>query len=166
MKTFADNEGRTWLIAINVRAVKLCRALVDVDLYGLAGDGFAGLGRLLGNPVQFVDALFVLCQAQCKERGLSDEDFGAALGGDSLQRAADAFVEELIDFFPDPRVRTGLKKVMELSRTVQTKLLEEMETRAASVDADSIARQLIASSGSSPASLESIPNRSPSENSI
>ena len=105
MKAFQDNAKRTWLVTINVAAVKRCRALVGVDLYGLVGGGFEALKSLLADPVQLVDTLYVLCKAEADRQGITDEAFAEALGGDALDAATQAFVEELVDFFPDPRVR-------------------------------------------------------------
>jgi hypothetical protein len=171
MHTFNDNANppKTWTVEINVQAVKRCRALVGVDLYGLVGDGLAGLGKLLGDPVQLVDVLFVICKDEADGRKLTDEDFGRAMRGDAVQAAADAFLEELADFFPDARIRAGLAKVIQASRTLRDRTItlatEEADRKLASLDYDSEARRLIASSGSSPASSASTPDRSPSASS-
>lgn len=162
MKTFKDNAGRTWTVAVNVAAVKRCRALVGVDLYGLVDDGFAGLGKLLNDPVTLVDVLYVLCKDEADKQGITDEDFGRAMAGDALGAAADAFVEEFTDFFPDPRVRAGLKGVVEKGRAVAALVLEESARRIERVDPASEARRLTASSGGAPASSASTPGRSPS----
>ena len=47
MRTFTDNAGRTWTVAINVAAVKRVRGLIKVDLYKLVDDGFQSLGFLV-----------------------------------------------------------------------------------------------------------------------
>lgn len=163
MKTFIDNSGRPWVFSINVAAAKRCRALVGVDLYKLATDSMRPLGELLSDPITLVDVLYVLCKEQADAQNVSDEDFGRAMGGDSILRAVKAFQEELIDFFPDPRVRAGLKKVMEASRILADHLMTNVENATASFDLPSIARELSESSGDSPASSESTPDPSPSE---
>jgi hypothetical protein len=164
MKSFTDTAGRKWLIEIHVAAVKKVRALVDVDLFGLASDGFKPLAELLQDPVKLVDVLYVLCMKHANEQNISDEDFGSSLGGDTLQGASEAFVDELIDFFPDPRIRTGIRKVVELGRNIREEALREMEVRTKEIDLDSEVRKLTGSSGSLPASSESIPDLSPSAN--
>lgn len=157
MKAFKDNAGRTWLVSINVAAVKRCRALCDVDLYGLVDDKFEGLSRLLGDPVSLVDVLYCLCKDEADKLGITDEDFGRGMGGDSLAVASDAFLEELTDFFPDPRVRAGLRKVLAAGRTVRDRLLDHLDLKLDGIDPDAEARRLIASSGNSPASSASTP---------
>jgi hypothetical protein len=157
VKAFRDNAGREWLVSINVAAVKRCRDLAGTDLYGLVQDRFKGLADLMGDPVRLVDVLYVLCRDEATQRGITDEDFGRAMAGDAITAATDAFLVELTDFFPDPRVRAGLQKVFSLSRTVADQMMTAMTDQIATIDPDTIARQLIASSGSLPASSGSTP---------
>lgn len=165
MKTFKDNENRTWTIAIHVTAVKKCRALVGVDLLGLLAEGFAGLNALLGDTVLLVDALYVLCQAEADARGVKDEDFGRALWGDPLGHATDAFIEELIDFFPDAAKRAALRAVFEKGRRVTERVIEMATAKVNRIDVDSEVKALMKSSGASPESSGSTPGPSPSESS-
>lgn len=164
MHTFKDNSDRVWTLSINVNAVKRCRALVSVDLYGLITDGFKGLGELLGDPPKFVDVLYVLCMDEANKRDVSDDVFGQSMGGDTLELAADAFTDELINFSP-PRLRPGLKKVVAASKALTERMTAILEERIDQLDLASIADRLTGSSGNSPASSESTQDRSPSENS-
>ena len=163
MQRFVDNAGRTWVIQINVAAVKRVRGLLDVDLYKLVDDRFAGLKALISDPVQLIDVVYVLCKAEADAQGISDEQFGTGFSGDTLHAASQAFLSELIDFFPDPRVRAGIRRVIELTRTVNVHMMDEMEASLSQVDPMAVARRLIASSGTAPGSLESTPDLLPFE---
>jgi len=165
MRSFTDNLGRAWTVTINVAAIKRVRGLVNVDLYKLVDDGFKPLAALVSDPVQLADVLYCLCKDEADAKQISDEDFGRALAGDAITLAADAFVEELIDFFPDARARTSLKNVLAAGRTVRDKLLDHAEAMIATFDPEAEANRLIASYGNSPASSASTPARSPSANS-
>lgn len=169
MRTFQDNAGRTWLVGVNVTAVKRARALVGVDLYAVVAGGPETLNGLLGDIVKVVDVLYVVCQDQADKEEVSDEDFGRALGGDALQHAADALVGAIIDFFPQPRVRDALRKVAEADRAVKEKVLALTEERLARIDvaaeAESALRRWSAPSTSARASPASTPAPSPSANS-
>jgi hypothetical protein len=165
MHSFVDNAGRTWVIAINVAAVKRVRGLVGIDLYSLIDDGFKPLSELVADPVRLADVLYCLCKDEADARNISDEDFGRALYGDVITLAADAFVEELVDFFPDARARTSLKKVLAAGRKMRDRLLDHAETMIAGIDPDAEAQKLIASFGSSPGSSGSTPSHSPSPSS-
>lgn len=165
MRTFKDTAGRTWTIQINVNAVKACRALAGVDLVGLFDPKLDGLSELLADPVRLVDTLYVLCKAEADKASVSDEDFGRAMGGDALDHASRAFLDELVDFFPDPRRRETIKKILTASRALQERMMEETEKEVDAIDVDSIVRKLIGSSGDSPGSSGSTPDPSPSGNS-
>lgn len=165
MRTFADNAGRTWTVAINVAAQKRVRGLLKVDLYKLVDEGFKPLAALVSDPVQLADVLFCLCKEEADAKGITDEDFGRALGGDAINHAAEAFVEELFDFFPDARARAGLRKMKAAGTKVKDRLLDHAEKLIDQIDPEREANGLIASFGSSPASSASTPAPSPSANS-
>jgi hypothetical protein len=124
-----------------------------------------GLGELLGDLVRFIDVLYCLCREEAEARNVSDEDFGRAMFGDALHQAMDAFVEELIDFFPDPKVRQNLRTIITEARKVRKRMLDRAEQVLASFDADREANRLLRSFGIAPASSASIPDLSPSGNS-
>jgi hypothetical protein len=162
MHTFTDNAGRTWTVAINVAAVKRVRGLVGIDLYKLVDEGFKPLAALIADPVELADVLYCLCKDEADAKNVTDEDFGRALAGDAITLAADAFVEELIDFFPDARARASLRKVVTAGKKVRDKLLDHAETLIEKLDPEREANGLIASFGSSRASSASTPAPSPS----
>jgi len=155
---WVTTRGREWIITIHTTAVKRCRALVDVDLYGLVDEGFKGLGKLFSDPVKFVDTIYVLCKDEADARGISDEDFGRAMAGDAIGNANAAFCEELADFFPDPRIRAGLRKVIDATRKVTDSLMKDMERQIENIDTEVVAKKLIALSGNSRESSASTPD--------
>lgn len=165
MHTFCDNAGRVWSVEVNYSSIKACRGLLGVDLLGLLDDDFAGLAKLTADAIGLIDVLYVLCRDEAAKLGVTDEDFGRALRGDALEHAADAFLADLADFFPNPRVRAGLTAVIAKGRSVRDLMLDHAETLLAAVDPASEARRLIASSGGSPAPSASTPGPSPSANS-
>lgn len=148
VRTFKDNAGRTWTLAVNVHAIKVIKGLIGLDLYALVDGGFEGLGKLIGDPVRLVDVLFVLCKDEADRLGVSDEDFGRGMGGDSLARATDAFLAEYTDFFPDPRVRAGLAKVIEKARALEGMMWTRAEAGLDRIDLEAVAAKLSGSSGS------------------
>jgi len=152
MHSFVDNSRRTWEVAINVAAVKRIRGLLGIDLYALVDDGFKSLSKLVSDPVSLADVLYCLCKDQADKQTISDEDFGRALAGDAITQAADAFVEELIDFFPDARARASLRKAIEAGKTVRDKVLSHAEKILDSIDPETEAKKWISSSGTWPES--------------
>lgn len=116
MKTFNDESGRTWEIAINVDCIKRVRALLDVDLL-TAVDGDM-VPRLTADPILLCDVLYAIIKPQADKLGVSDEDFGRAMAGDAIDHATEAMLAELVNFFP-PRRRAPLAKAMETFAATQ-----------------------------------------------
>lgn len=122
MQTFKDTQSREWKVEINLEQIKLVRSLAKVDLYNLFGDEAK---RLFADPVMLVDTLFVLCKQQASERNMTDIDFGRGFSGQVLEDAANALLEEVLNFFPQSR-----QKLMRAMTNKSMKLAEEMQTSA------------------------------------
>lgn len=123
MASFRDHEGRLWEVAIRIAEVRRVKSMLSIDLTKLIDDKLKGLGELIADPCAFADVLYVVCKPQLDAAGVSDTQFGEAFGGDTLERAVNAFVEALFDFFPNPTVRQSLKTILKKSQTVAEKCL-------------------------------------------
>jgi hypothetical protein len=160
MKTFTDNAGRTWTLAINVDVLKRVRGLVDVNLLDIL-DGKL-IERLYRDPVLLCDVVYAVCKPEADARSVSDEDFGRAMAGDAIEQATKALLEDLVLFSPSPRDRANLQRVLETTWRVMDKARDLVEARLATVDAEQIVAQALAtsgtSSGSAPGSSASSPD--------
>ncbi len=161
MKTFTDNAGRSWTVAVNVDAIKRVRGLVGVDLLEVL-DGSL-IERLVRDPVLLCDVVYAVCKPQADERGVSDEDFGRAMAGDAIEHATKALLEELVGFSPNPRDRAALRRVIETTWKVMERARDLVEQRIESGELEQIAERALeragGSSGSAPESSASIPDR-------
>ncbi|MBP9032317.1 MAG: hypothetical protein KBG29_00400 [Pseudomonadales bacterium] len=155
MKTFADNAGRTWTIAINVDVLKRVRGLVDVNLLDII-DGKL-IERLYRDPVLLCDVVYAVCKPEADARNVSDEDFGRAMAGDAIEQATKVLLEELVLFSPSPRDRANLQRVLETTWRVMDKARDLVEARLATVDAEQIVVQALATSGTSSGSAPGLP---------
>lgn len=145
MKIFRDALDRDWQIAVNVGTLKQVRDLLGgLWLPDLVNEKCKPLGELLSDDCRLVDVLCALCRPQLKALDVSDEEFAAGFAGDALDRAADAFLEEFIGFFREPRVREALKKVRETANLVRADLHQEMDQVLQTIDARAIANKALA----------------------
>jgi len=160
MKTFSDNTGRSWMLTVNVGAVKRVKALIGVDLLE-AVEGKL-IERLASDPVLLCDVVYALCKPQADQLNVSDEDFGRSMAGDAIDNATSAMLEELVDFFPHRR-RALLAKAVGKFRTLEQTVLTAAETRLDALDVDEMVKQMLAQhggpSGTSPASSGATPAR-------
>jgi len=125
MHSFTDTTNRTWTISITVDAVKRVRDLLEEDLL----DVQQILERLMVDPVLLCDVIYVVCKPQADAEGVSDEDFARAMAGDTIARAKQALVEDLVDFFPDPKDRENLRMAIEQFNTMALRARDLVKAR-------------------------------------
>jgi hypothetical protein len=138
---FTDADGRTWTVVLNVALTKKVRQATGVDPYRLADDALKPLGALLADPILLVDVLYLLCGAE--GAGVPEESFGGAISGDVIQAAANAFVEALVDFFPDPAKRAALRNVLDKGRKLERLLRDRGVKDLADLDPEKLAAKLL-----------------------
>ncbi len=139
---WTDNEGRDWLLAINVANAKQVRDLVAFDLTQILERKDALL-ELLGDDFRLVDVLYVLHAKQVAERFGAAPDgedlesyrqrtFAEALAGDAIEAATSAFLGALIDFFPNRRRRllaAALAKVNQTQEALANRALTKIDSQ-------------------------------------
>lgn len=99
MRTFTDNAGRSWTVAITIGSAKRVRDLAGVDLLDLQAGDPPLLARLGFDIALVCDVVYAVVQPQAEEREVSDREFGEALGGGAALAAQMALCEDLADFF-------------------------------------------------------------------
>jgi len=162
MHAFSDALARTWEISINVATVRRVRALTGVDLPGLFGDEMRGLAALLSDPVKLVDVLWVLIGRQAVAAAVNEESFAEGLLGDTLRAATEAFLEELVDFFPEAGRRAALREVLakgkEVAAALTTRARQTVQSLSPQQIADLLASRSKLLSGPAPASSAFTPD--------
>ena len=166
MRQFTDTKERVWDVELNVRQMKRVRDILGIDLVNVIQAGKDGavatdtLDRVANDPILLVDILWVLCEGQAKAAGVTDDDFGSSLAGDSISDATRAFLDELVDFFPGAR-RLFLKKAVDLARKYETENLEVLEKALASPEFEERLKTSLQPPAASRESAESTPAPSP-----
>ena len=159
MRTFKDNAGRTWGVTLNVLQMKRIRAHLGIDLVNVITLDAGGkvkvdlVDRIANDPCLLVDILWVCVEDEAKAAGVTDEEFGRSLAGESIEEATRAFLDELVDFFPGAK-RLFLKKAVELSRKFGGEMTEALGKALEDPELERRVEESMRSSASSPASLE------------
>ncbi len=166
MRKFTDNEGREWILELNVFAIKRVRDLAEVDLLDVK-DGKV-FETLLSDPITLCNVIYVICKPEADAKEISDEDFGRSMAGDAIENATTALLEELTDFFPNPSRRAVLRKALEKLKGLESLMIETADKVMDDPRMEQEMRKAIESVvgksfGNSPESSESIPEPSPSE---
>jgi hypothetical protein len=146
MHTFSDTQGRPWTITLNVDAIRRVRSVLNINLL----EAIEGklLERLITDPVLLCDILFVVIQPQAITHGISDEDFGRSLGGDVLDVATTALLEELVDFFPSAK-RTVFRKALAKLKQLEILAIETATQRLESSELEERMKTALASTSGS-----------------
>lgn len=121
MKTFTDCMGRTWTVTINVGTIKRVKTMLGINLLEAITDDLAE--KLKNDVCMLVDVLYVICKNEADAKNITDENFGEAMAGDALENATNAFLDELIDFFPAEK-KMILRKAINKLNQAEKKALE------------------------------------------
>lgn len=166
MRQFTDTKERVWDVELNVRQMKRVRDVLGIDLVNVIQAGKDGavatdtLDRVANDPILLVDILWVLCEGQAKAAGVTDDDFGSSLAGDSISDATRAFLDELVDFFPGAR-RLFLKKAVDLARKYETENAAMLEKALNSPEFEERLKTSLRPPAASRGSAASTPDPSP-----
>ena len=127
-------------------AIRRVRSVLNINLL----EAIEGklLERLITDPVLLCDILFVVIQPEAIAKGISDEDFGRSLGGDVLDVAATALLEELVDFFPNAK-RTVFRKALTKLKHLETLAIETATQRLESPELEERMKNALASTSGS-----------------
>jgi len=159
MKTFTDTAGRTWTIALTIDAAKRVKGLLDVNLLELESGDPPLLTRLGSDVILLCDVIFALVKPQADQQGVTDEQFGAALGGEAILGAQTALYEELVHFFRGLG-RNDLAKAVEAQRRMIDLAVSRIETRIDKLDLEAAIESTRGESSTNwPASAASTPDR-------
>ena len=166
MKTFTDAKERSWEIELNIRQMKRVRDTLGIDLVNVIQTNKDGtiatdtLDRVANDPILLCDILWVLCEGQAKAAGVTDDDFGSSLAGDSIESAKRAFLDELFDFFPGAR-RMILRKAVCLARKYEAESAAAVAEALESPEFEERMKTLLSPPGGSRESSESTRTPSP-----
>jgi hypothetical protein len=159
MKCFKDNQNRNWTIVVNVAAVKRVRSLLEINLLDVVKldeknrPNVDLLEQLASDPVLLCDVIYCICKPEADAQNISDEDFGMAMGGDAIEHATTALLEELVDFFPEAK-RLVLRKLMnaggKVKHQMEKALKLELDNPQLDKELEKQVTQYITSSTSSP----------------
>lgn len=164
MKSFKDRNGKDWQIDITVDDAKRLRDRLGLNLYKLVENDCEGLTRLMSDPIDLVDAIYVLCETQAAADKIDDVAFGRSLAGSSLYDAGTAFKGAFFDFFPDRKIAASLQQLDRKGTEAMEILLQEANLELDKLTPQSMAAILKKKFGLVPESSESIQENLPSAN--
>lgn len=125
MKIWKDAEGHTYETKITVAEIRDVKTELGINLMDIATGDL--LQKISEDVILLCDILYVINRSQAKAFGIDDAQFGRNLYGDALEEATHAFMEEMINFFPNQRTRQLLTKAMTKGQERMDKALDLAE---------------------------------------
>lgn len=165
MRAFQDDLGRTWEVTIDFAVVQRVKGLTGLNVLTLVESDARPLAELMADPLALFDVIYAICKPAAEGAGVSYDDFGRGFRADAIERATAAFHDEYADFFPQPLIRAGLRKMAEARGRLHARATEQGMANLAAIDLERLVSESIASSGGGPASSASTPGPSPSASS-
>lgn len=84
-------------------------------------------GRLILKHMEhLVNVIYILCEEQCVERGISDKEFGEMMGSGLFGNAYAALMEEVVNFIPDSERREMFRMLLILADGKQAGVLRNL----------------------------------------
>lgn len=167
MRTFRDRDGREWQIDLTLGALMRIKASTGLDMLDLQPSKAGRVDvfdRLSTDPVTLADTLCAICRPQLDARSLTDSQFADALGGEAIDTALIALIEEWADFFRR-RGAEAKAKLLAVTVGVMRKMTERMNTSLVGLDEAKAVDSILTSMRTNSRELsESTPVGSPSAN--
>lgn len=179
-KTFTDDAGRQWTVAITFGTLKRVKALCGLSFDDLIatpkskGDADAAakpLRDLMDDSGRFSEVLYAILKPDADAAGLSSSQFDDGFQGAATEAAQAAFLQALYDFFPKAPKKMMVKgliedaKGMRILETQARKRIAELETttneQMIAMMNQTIDEVLRKSAIATPVSSASTPARSP-----
>lgn len=159
MQVFKDKNQTPWELELTAGSVLRIKAHCQIDLGNIISfsgdDKKEGTLDRLGNDVALLcSVLWLLCEKQAESKNLDQAGFFDLLDGDAVEAAADALIDEIINF-SRPAQRKVLRKLRELSREAEKNMEKSLETILESPEFEKELNGTLSDlSGSLPASSE------------
>lgn len=155
MSSFRTTDGRQFLVPVNYLTVKRVRDLCGVNVLDILGPG-ERLASFLSDDVKLLEVLCAVVRPQLKELDWSDDQFFSVVDGEVIRGATEALIDEVANFFPEPR-KGLVKKVIAKVRSAA----QEMQTRQIAAAEEAIRKADFSAALRTPGSSDSILPASP-----
>jgi hypothetical protein len=126
MAKFKTIDGQEWVIDVTYLTVKRVRDLCAVNLLDICNLDKGALSGWVADDLKVIEVICAVVRPQLAAADMSDEDFFAACDGGVLKEAVERLVDQVSDFFHEPR-KGLVKKVVAKLRETERKMEAQAE---------------------------------------
>lgn len=138
---WTDKEGRDWSTAISVATIKRVKELAGVLLTDAADTDL--VERLYSDVMLLCDVLYAVSMPQAEQRDITSSQFGELLVGDTIDRACESLMVDLIDFFPSGR-RPIVTRIVAAARRLTEEKVKLVDQKMSDQQVESMIRRMVA----------------------
>jgi len=137
MKTFKDNAGHDWNIALNIGTAMLVKDRLAIDLLQPEQGDPPLITRLGTDEYLLAEVISLLLESQFEAQKVDESQIYQFFDGPTFARAHEAFYEELIDFFQN-RGRSDRATTVQKQMTMLLKGVKAVVTKIDGFDMDAV----------------------------
>ena len=127
---FSDTKNRKWVLKMTVGKVRQIRETLGVDITHAIDPTKSVVDDIANDPVLMFDIIYLCCLEQMESTKVSGEDLADAISGDTIEDAAKALIDAIIDFFPRSKtevIRESLALKDKMVMRIKRKSLDSMK---------------------------------------
>lgn len=143
MATFTDNTGKDWQVKVNPVTLAKVEDCLGCDFATEPEDDGGPIIRIATDCMFCFRVLWVLCESQAEERGVSSEDFGDALVGDALGKAQRALCQAISDFYPSAERRNAVAKVFDFIHHAEQRIVQQSAEKIDALNVDDLVNEVV-----------------------
>jgi hypothetical protein len=130
MAKFKTLDGKEWVVDVTYLTVKRVRDLCAVNVLDICNLDKETLSGWVADDLKVLEVVCAVVRPQLAAVDMSDEDFFAACDGSVLKEAVERLVDQVSDFFQEPRkglVKKVIKKLRETERKMEAQAEKAIE---------------------------------------
>jgi hypothetical protein len=168
MAKFKTLDGKEWVVDVTYLTVKRVRDLCAVNVLDICNLDKESLSGWVADDLKVLEVVCAVVRPQLAAVDMSDEDFFAACDGQVLKEAVERLVDQVSDFFQEPRkglVKKVIKKLRETEKKMEAQAEKAIDAALSQCDFEAALKTHGSSGSTSLESSESSLGALPSENS-
>jgi len=122
---FIDTKNRPWVLKVTIGKIRKIRDTLGIDINDALDPTKTIIDNMANDPVLMFDVIYLCCEEQLAQKGVSLEDFSESISGDTIVGASSALVNAILDFFPG-----GKTEVIRESLALKEKMMKRIKKKA------------------------------------
>lgn len=122
MSKFKDDKGREWTLVLNYHIASRIEDELEIPL-------LSKLQEVEFSPRHCVEMVWMIIEPQAEKKGVTPEDFGGSIVGETLEHLSDALLDCVAFFYKglNPQQAKLLEMMKDMRKEFMQKIMEGME---------------------------------------